>query len=93
MSEKTRLHATVHGDVQGVSFRYYTLKQARSLDVVGWVRNLWDGSVEIVAEDDRETLDKLLVWLNRGPPAATVERVDVEWQPATGRFRQFEVHF
>jgi acylphosphatase len=91
MAQKIRLHATIHGYVQGVSFRYYTFKQATSLGAVGWVRNLWDGRVEVVAEGERGALDQLLAWLRRGPPAAEVEAVDVQWETPTGKFRQFEV--
>jgi len=91
MAEKIRLHATVRGYVQGVSFRYYTLKQANNLGVVGWVRNLWDGDVEVVAEGTRTALEQLLTWLHRGPPAAEVHSVDIEWETPTGQFREFEV--
>lgn len=91
MPDRVRLCATVHGLVQGVSFRYYTLHKARALGLTGLVRNLWDGSVEVVAEGEREAAEELLAWLHIGPPAAQVERVDVQWETPRGEFRSFEV--
>ena len=91
MSEIVRFHAKIYGYVQGVSFRYYTLRQAQALSVNGYVRNCSDGGVEVVAEGEREAVEKLLAWLRIGPPAAEVERVEVEWQEPQGKFRRFEV--
>ena len=55
-----RLHATVFGRVQGVSFRFYTRDTADELGLTGWVANRYDGSVEVVAEGPRAALDQLL---------------------------------
>jgi len=84
-----QLHAVVHGRVQGVSFRFYTIATARTLDLTGWVRNRPDGTVEAVAEGPKVQLDSLLVFLRRGPPEARVTNVDVEWRPASGEFGMF----
>lgn len=65
-SETVRLHAVIEGRVQGVGFRYYVEENARILNLTGWVRNRWDGSVETVAEGDRETLEKFLLALRHG---------------------------
>jgi acylphosphatase len=89
--QKNRLHATVRGRVQGVSFRYFVIEQAESLDLCGWVRNLWDGSVEVTAEGTHQNLDTMLQALREGPPMATVSDVDFEWQPFTGEFNGFQV--
>lgn len=86
-----RLHATVHGHVQGVGFRQSTVSKAQSLGVKGWVRNVWDGTVEAVAEGSRADLNKFLDWLRRGPRAARVERVESDWEKATGEFDSFRV--
>ncbi|MDY7041603.1 MAG: acylphosphatase [Chloroflexota bacterium] len=91
--EKVHLHAVVHGLVQGVNFRYYTSLEARRLGVVGYVRNQWDGTVEVVAEGERSSVERLLAFLHRGPSWATVERVDVQWQEPTGEFQRFEVRY
>jgi acylphosphatase len=87
----SRLHATVKGRVQGVSFRYFVLEQADKLDLRGWVRNQWNGSVEVTAEGTHENLEMLLLALRDGPPMASVEDVDFEWLPYTGEFVNFNV--
>ena len=86
-----RLHAIVEGEVQGVSFRYFVVDRAGLLKVNGWVRNRWDGTVEVVAEGEQQTLDNLLSALRRGPPAAHVMGVQSEWQEATGEFKGFHI--
>lgn len=88
-----RLHAIVHGLVQGVNFRYYTARQAHALDLTGWVANRPDGTVEVVAEGPRPALKDLLDFLQRGPSHASVERVDGEWLKPTGQFTDFQVHY
>lgn len=93
MAENVRLSAIVHGLVQGVNFRFYTRRQASLLGLVGYVRNRWDGTVEVVAEGQREMLERLLDWLHVGPRSAVVERVDARWGEATSEFNRFEVRF
>lgn len=88
---KERLEAIVHGRVQGVNFRYYTRQRARELGLTGYVRNLWDGTVEVVAEGPPAALARLLDFLHRGPPAAIVVQVETRWKPATGEFHDFRV--
>ena len=90
---QARLHAVVHGHVQGVSFRYYTIQAANRLGLTGWVANRWDGTVETVAEGPREKLDQFLTFLHRGPPSAWVECVDTNWQAPTGELKDFKVRF
>lgn len=87
----TRLHATVEGRVQGVGFRYFTLEQANKLGVTGWVRNRWNGTVEVVAEGPRQDLERLLKSLRRGPRAYTASGVKFDWQAGTGEFARFRV--
>jgi acylphosphatase len=88
---EARLQAVVQGHVQGVSFRYYTQRLARELRLTGYVRNLWDGSVEVVAEGQRRVLDELLAFLHVGPRGALVIQVVTEWLAPTGEFDRFEV--
>jgi len=78
------LHAVVHGDVQGVGFRYHVQRRAEEMGLAGWVRNRPDGSVEVVAEGGRATLGRLLELLSKGPGLADVDRVDAEWGKETG---------
>lgn len=93
MPEKVRLQAIVHGRVQGVNFRYYTRLRAQELGVTGYVRNKWDRTVEVVAEGEREAVEKLLEFIEVGPRAAMVRRVDRQWQDPTGQFKYFEVRY
>ena len=66
----------VFGRVQGVGFRYYTLRKANALGVYGWVRNEADGSVLVHAHLSPEALDPFRRSLENGPPFARVERID-----------------
>lgn len=88
-ADRTRLHAVVEGRVQGVGFRAFAIRKAEDLGLTGWVRNNWDGSVEVVAEGDRTVLDKFVAALFIGPPSANVTRITPEWQAATGEFARF----
>ncbi len=86
-----RLHAVVHGDVQGVGFRYFVQRTAAQLGLTGWVRNNDDGSVELVAEGARDKLEELKRAVERGPRMAHVDGVDVQWSRATGGLRGFDL--
>jgi acylphosphatase len=86
-----RLEAVVHGRVQGVGFRYHVRRRAEALGVTGWVANEPDGTVRCVAEGDRQTLERLLADVRRGPTGARVERVVTGWHAATGGFEGFRV--
>ena len=76
--ENTRVHIVVSGKVQGVAFRYYTIKEARGLGLSGWVRNLPDGSVEIEAEGPPGDLARLEAWCHTGSPMARVAGVEAQ---------------
>ena len=86
-----RLTATVRGRVQGVGFRRYVRGWARTLGLVGWVRNEPDGTVRIVAEGGAAALDRLTRLLWGGPPHAEVSSVDAERGGAEGGFDAFTV--
>ncbi len=92
-NEAVRLHAHVSGLVQGVNFRWFTQRRAADLGVRGWVRNLSDGSVELVAEGMRNQMEMLLDAVRVGPADAVVETVDVQWSSPTGEFGRFEVRY
>lgn len=81
----------VSGRVQGVAFRASTQAQARALGLVGWVRNLADGGVEIVAQGDASALDALVAWCHSGPRAARVTDVQASAQPVDSARRDFTV--
>ena len=87
-----RLHATFAGIVQGVGFRYTAIRIAMRAGVTGWVKNLHDGRVEIVAEGAEEVLDQLVREL-RDHFHTYVRDVRVEWEEPTGEFAEFGVRF
>ncbi len=76
-SDRVRRHFVAHGRVQGVFYRRFVMTTARGLGLVGWVRNLPDGTVEGVAEGPPEALDELAIALREGPQRADVTALDV----------------
>jgi acylphosphatase len=86
-----RVHAIVTGRVQGVSYRASTADEASGLGLVGWVRNLPDGSVELEAEGAPDAVAALLAWCAKGPPAARVGNVAVTERAATGTETAFAI--
>lgn len=84
MNDVVRARVTVRGRVQGVFYRQSTQEKARSLKLVGWVRNEDDGSVQFEAVGRRETVEELIAWSRKGPPSARVDAVDVEWDDSVG---------
>ena len=92
-TSRQSLHARVEGMVQGVGFRYSTVRQGRRLELGGYVRNLPNGMVEIVAEGELDRLQQLERWLHRGPPGAYVRRVESHYSPYQGVYRSFSVEF
>lgn len=61
--EKVRKHIFFYGRVQGVGFRYYAVQKANQLGLIGWVKNLYDGSVEMEVEGQEELIDQLIIFL------------------------------
>lgn len=87
-----QLHVRVTGVVQGVGFRWFVRERARRLGLAGWVRNLSDGSVEVLAAGDRGQIDLLREELLRGPRGAAVEAVrDVAMTPAAPASQPFGI--
>lgn len=85
------LHCIIAGRVQMVMFRDFTQRKARSLGVSGWVKNLPDGTVEVLSQGERPALEELLRKLRRGPILARVEDVRAEWREATDRYGDFSI--
>ncbi len=92
-AEFRRLHAIVHGRVQGVSFRAATQWAAAQRQLTGWVRNRPDDTVEAVAEGPLPALEAFERFLHTGPAAAWVERVDVQYSAPTGEFHSFNIRY
>lgn len=86
-----RLEATVRGRVQGVGFRYFVVRRAMELGLVGWVANASDGTVALVAEGPSAALDALDAELWIGPTGAVVQAVDAVRMAGTGRLQRFSV--
>ncbi len=86
-----RAQVLVAGRVQGVAFRAFTQREARRLNVKGWVRNLANGCVEAEVEGRQSSVDLLLVSLKQGPSLAHVEQVSVNWVNVQGEIDDFRI--
>ena len=87
-----RVHALYEGYVQGVGFRFTVRHLAWRLNLVGWVKNLYDGRVELLVEGDEEQLKKMIEQLNQRFEGY-IRNSDVEWSDATGEFDSFSIRF
>jgi acylphosphatase len=86
-----RMFAIVKGRVQGVNFRWYTQETAKQLGLVGYARNMPDGSVQVLAEGERTALEQLISFLHEGSPSSEVESVEVKWSDALGDLTDFAI--
>jgi acylphosphatase len=89
--DRERAHVYVSGSVQGVFFRDSARQQAEQLGLAGWVKNLPDGRVEALFEGPPEGVREMIQWCQGGPPHATVEDVDAEFEASGGDLKGFEV--
>lgn len=87
-----QIHAYYTGRVQGVGFRFTAEDVANDLGVFGWVRNLRDGRVEIVAQGEEDALKDFLARIKQYF-SRYIQDVNVEWQAATGEFKDFGIKF
>jgi acylphosphatase len=86
------MHAIFSGRVQGVGFRYSAREAADDIGACGWVRNLRNGSVEMIAEAPRQALEQLLEVL-KDRFGSYIRDADVVWEPASGEFKDFRITF
>jgi acylphosphatase len=86
-------HIIVSGLVQGVGYRFFTQRQARYLNLKGWVKNLYTGEVEILAEGERSRIELLIKALRTGNQYANVRNIQLNWQPFTGKYTGFDITF
>jgi acylphosphatase len=91
--EQMCLYARIHGIVQGVGFRYSTIMRAKRCGLTGYARNMFDGTVEVVAEGQKADLESLLSWLQQGPSSAVVDRVEHRFMPYSGSYAEFGVEY
>lgn len=86
--------AIVHGKVQGVFFRDSTVKQAKKLDLTGWVKNMSNGTVSLLAEGKDNQLKLFKDWLQKGSPLSKVEKVELKWiENSEDPFSDFKIVF
>ncbi|HSA62021.1 MAG TPA: acylphosphatase [Nitrospiraceae bacterium] len=88
-----RAHIMVSGRVQGVGYRAFAARVAGHHGLLGGVRNLDDGRVELDVEGKKAVIEALLHELKAGPPAAHVTKIETEWRAATGRFAGFSIWY
>lgn len=91
--ERARAHLFIKGRVQGVFYRAYTRNVAVKLGLSGWVKNLYDGSVEAVFEGDKELIGQAIEHCRVGPSGAYVDDIEVAWEEYSGRGKGFEVRY
>ncbi len=88
-----RVHLSISGRVQGVCFRAEACDEAQRLDVKGWVRNLSDGSVEIVAEGEDRDIKEFIKYCHKGPPGAFVRDVKISEEDFKNEFEDFDIAY
>lgn len=79
-----RAYVVIYGDVTGVGYRDWAQKNAKELELTGWVRNVSGGVVEAVVEGKKDMIDTMIARFKNGPVVAWVERVEVEWKEVRG---------
>lgn len=88
-----RLHAIVFGLVQGVGYRYFVWTRAEQFGLSGFVKNLEDGCVEVVAEGEEKKLEEFLQLLRHGFGSARIKKISENWLDATGEFSSFRISY
>ena len=76
--------------VQGVWFRAFTERTARAVGLKGWVKNLPDGSVEVLMEGARAAIEMVILECKKGPPSSRVDNIEIKWDEPTGEFDSFK---
>ncbi|MDX9754826.1 MAG: acylphosphatase [bacterium] len=92
-TERKRLTAIVSGRVQGVGFRYFAQRLARTIGITGQVRNLGSGQVEIIAEGEIQLLKRFLQEIEAGPSFGHVSSVSVTWSAALDQYTTFTIAY
>jgi acylphosphatase len=87
-----RAHIVVKGRVQNVGFRAHVEYHATQIGgITGWVRNVGNDTVEVVAEGERATVEKFIEFVKQGPRVSRVDEANVEYEEPTGEFKEFGV--
>ena len=93
MSLNERIEAIVSGRVQGVSFRSFTVSKASELGLKGYVKNLPDRTVEVVAEGSKEKINELISWLRKGPLLSKINEVKISCSEVLNEFSDFRIKY
>lgn len=88
-----RAHVSIYGDVIGVGFRVWAVRNAKELQLTGWVQNAGNGLVEALFEGEKEKIEEMIRCCKKGPDVAWVEKVEVKWGNVTNEFMVFEIRF
>ncbi|MBI2630759.1 acylphosphatase [Candidatus Nomurabacteria bacterium] len=86
-----RVSLKIYGRVQGVFFRQESRQKAQALGLSGYVKNEPDGTVLILAEGDKASLEEFANWCQKGPRLADVAKMETRWQKSTGELRDFTI--
>ncbi|SVC87798.1 uncharacterized protein METZ01_LOCUS340652 [marine metagenome] len=89
IDRKLAIHIFIKGRVQGVSFRYFTLKQAQNLNTEGWVRNNPKGNVEVFAQEDKTNLELFIEILQQGQSFSRVDDMKLIWEHTERDYSDF----
>ena len=90
---EVRAEIVVNGLVQGVGFRYFVMREAKKLELKGFVKNLYSGEVLTVIEGEKANAEEMVRKLKVGPIHASVKSFKVDWQTPKNEFKDFEVKF
>ena len=95
IQKKVRVRVFISGDVVGVGFRAWILRQAQDKQLTGWVKNvnLPQRGVEAVFVGGKNEIERMIKLCWKGPEVSWVEKVDVEWSEGTGELMNFEVRY
>lgn len=88
---KKGLKLKIYGKVQGVGFRWSVRSKAEDLNLVGWVKNVSDNTVECEVEGEEAQLEKFLKWIKDGPRFAKVDDVEIDWEKPKEEFKKFKI--
>jgi acylphosphatase len=91
MPKQVRARVVITGKVQGVCFRAETQRAAKQRNVLGWVRNRPEGSVEALFEGDEPDVKAMLEWCWQGSSFSRVQHVEVKWETCTGDHDRFDI--
>ena len=86
-----RVRIIVTGLVQGVFFRFNTMRKALELGVKGWVKNREDGKVEVLCEGPEKDVKTMIDWCMKGPEGAFVSDTKIKWEDYSGEFDTFQI--